>query len=171
MERILYNKDNLTKEDINKEITRMKVLLINDNNEVMIGYSGNVYMFIGGHLEKNESFLDCLNREIEEETGMELDLKNLNPFLKTEMYCKNYFQKGINVNCIIYFFAVRCNSKINLKNTNYTEEEIVGNFEIKKIKLDNFEKEIISNYEKYPLAKGIGIELLNAMKVYKSLNQ
>ncbi len=170
MESILYNKDGLTKEDITEEIVRIKVLLLTAD-EIMVGYSANEYMFIGGHLEPKESLVECLNREVEEETGIKLNLKDASPFLKAEMYRKDYPEIGTNRNNIIYFFAVHLNQEIDSSNTKYTEEEKAGHFATRKIKLANFEEEIIANYEKYPdsKSKSIGIEMINAMRVYNHI--
>jgi len=170
MVQILYNEDNLAKRDITEEIVRIKVLLLIDD-EILVGYSAHEYMFIGGHLEPKESLVECLNREVEEETGIKLDLKEASPFLKAEMYRKDYPEIGINRNNIIYFFAIQLSQEIDLLNTNYTEEEKAGHFVIKKIKLANFEEEITANYEKYPDSKSkcIGIEMINAMRVYNHI--
>ena len=45
MKEVIYNKDNILDKDINKVITRSKVLLINSKNELTLAFSGNVYHF------------------------------------------------------------------------------------------------------------------------------
>ncbi|MBQ7140291.1 MAG: NUDIX hydrolase [Bacilli bacterium] len=167
MERILYNEDNLTKDDITEEVGRIKVLLFNDNNEILVAYCNNIYQYIGGHLEDNEDLITCLNREVEEETGIKLNISELDPFLITEMYSKDWPKKNANRNSIIRYYAIKTNQKIDYNKINLTEYEKSGDFRIRKINLDEFEKVISDNYNIYESAKGIGTEMINAMKVYK----
>ena len=84
MKEILYNYDNLKLEDIDEVVTRTKGLIINSNNEITLGYSHKTYQFPGGHLEDGESLEECLLREIEEETGIEIKDAKLKPFEKMD---------------------------------------------------------------------------------------
>lgn len=59
MKEILYNYDNLTKEEITETVIRVKVLLINKTGKIMVDYCDNIYQFPGGHLENCESLLNC----------------------------------------------------------------------------------------------------------------
>ena len=54
MKEVIYNKDNLTEDDINDVVVRIKVLLINDD-KILIGNENSVFEFPGGHLEQGES--------------------------------------------------------------------------------------------------------------------
>ena len=80
MKEITYNYDNLNDKDINNVVTRVKVLMINSKQELLLGYSHKTYQFPGGHLEKNESLEDCVKRELLEETGIKVETTNLKPF-------------------------------------------------------------------------------------------
>ena len=55
MKEIFINNDKLKDEEIDENVTRVKSLLINDKNQILLGYSHNTYQFIGGHVEKEES--------------------------------------------------------------------------------------------------------------------
>ena len=96
MKVLVHNNDNLTKEDINDYVYRMRGLIINSKNEVLLGYCGGTYQFPGGHLEKNETKIECLKREILEETGIDILNYNKNPFYVIKYYNKNYPKLGIN---------------------------------------------------------------------------
>lgn len=170
MKYIKINKDKLKSEEINKVETRIKILMINSKNEMLVGYSYNCYQFIGGHLEKNEDLLDCLKREVKEETGIEIDVCDVSPFLLKEEFYKDYPKKGDNYNSRIYYFVIYTDSCPNINNTNYTEEELIGNFCYKYIDIDNFEKIIVDNYTKYENAKIIGLEMLVVFREYKNIN-
>ena len=58
MKEIFINEDNLSKNEINEEVIRVKGLIINDKNEILLGYSNNTYQFPGGHLEEGEAISD-----------------------------------------------------------------------------------------------------------------
>lgn len=45
MKQIITNKYNLTDSDMTEVVKRVKVLLANSNNEVLLGYSHNNYRF------------------------------------------------------------------------------------------------------------------------------
>ncbi len=55
MKEIIYSVDNLSFEDNDEEVVRTKALIINSNNEVILGYSHKTYQFPGGHLEDDET--------------------------------------------------------------------------------------------------------------------
>ena len=54
MMEIIKNKHKLQENDITEVVKRVKILLINSNNEILLGYSHNDYQFPGGHVEANE---------------------------------------------------------------------------------------------------------------------
>ena len=74
MKQIITNKYNLTDADMTEVVKRVKVLLVNSNNEVLLGYSHNNYQFPGGHVEENETLIQTVNREVLEETGIEIEI-------------------------------------------------------------------------------------------------
>lgn len=167
MKQIITNKHNLTETDITEVVKRVKVLLINSNNEVLLGYSHNDYQFPGGHVEENETLVQAVNREILEETGINLEIDSLEPFACAIGYYKDWPAEGKNRKIEIYYYEIRTNEKPNLENTEYTENEKDGNFELRYIPLTNVEEELGKNAEKYGDKKGIAREMLELFGVYK----
>ena len=51
MRDIITNKYNLKEEDMTEVVQRVKILLINSNDEILLGYSHHNYQFPGGHVE------------------------------------------------------------------------------------------------------------------------
>lgn len=168
MKHVIKNDLNIKKEDIAKEVTRIKALLINNENEILVGYSDNIYQFIGGHLEDEETLIECLNREINEEVGINLNISNLKPFLLLEHYCNDFPSVDENINCKVYYYVIKTNHKPNLNKTNLTEEEKRTNFQFEYIKLDKLVETITNNFKRFNHAKLIGEEMIYAYNVYKS---
>jgi len=73
MKEYVYNIKNLTDKDIDRVITRTKILFINSKNELLLGYSHGTYQFPGGHLENDEDLSICIKREMLEETGININ--------------------------------------------------------------------------------------------------
>ena len=167
METIIINKYNLKDEDMTEIVKRVKVFLINSKNEMLVGYSNNEYQCPGGHVEEEEEFVDTINREIREETGIELNLKEATPFACSYGYYKDWPDIGKNRKIEIYYYEIKTDELPNLENTKYTESEKKGNFELRYIPLDNVENELVSNANKYSDEHGITKEMLKVIKEYK----
>ena len=140
MEKIFFNDDNLTKEEIDETVIRLKALILNSKNELLLGYSYNTYQFPGGHLEEGESLLDGLKRELKEETGIIFDVSNLEPFQEIRYYSKNYRNTGKNRENIIYYYLIRSDKDYDLSSTNYDTHEIEGNYKLVRVKLGEIER-------------------------------
>lgn len=165
----IYNKDNLTKEDITETVIRVKMLLVNSKDEILLGFCHNTYQFPGGHLENNETLIECVTREVKEETGMELKLDKIEPFFKIKHYNRNYRGTGENRCSKIYYYKINTDEKYNLSNVNYTESEKEGNFELRYIPLKNVEEVLKASISWNEVNSIIVPEMLAVFKEYKNL--
>ena len=143
----------------------LEILLINSNNEILLGYSHNCYQFPGGHKEDGEILSVVLKREIKEEVGIDIEIEN-KPFLCIKYYNKNYFNTGKNRCNKIYYIVVKTNQKPNLSKTEYTEDEIDGNFELRYHKLSEVKQALLDNAEEFISSKGIANEMIMALDCY-----
>ena len=168
MKQIITNRDNLKEEDMTELVQRVKILLINSKKEILLGYSHHNYQFPGGHVEEGENLLDTVNREILEETGIVLNVKDIEPFAEAIGYYKDWPEVGKNRKIEIYYFEVITNELPNLDNTNYTDHEKDGKFELKYIALDDVEKVIEENAKEYGDKHGIAREMLDLFQIYKN---
>lgn len=143
METKIFNQDNLKDSDIDVITTRVKVFLMNDNDEFILAQSNGGLQLPGGHVEDGEKVEETVIREIREETGIELD-KNVipKPFYEIRHYTKNYKNQNINKLSRIIYYYVKSNKKINLDNIHLTEHEKENNFSIRIIHLKDFESAI-----------------------------
>lgn len=167
MKEIITNRDNLTESDVTEVVKRVKVLLINSKNEIILAYSHNNYQFPGGHVEDGEELIETVNREIKEETGLELNVRDIEPFACSIGYWKDWPEEGKNRKTEVYYFEVPCDLEPDLNNTNYTEHEKDGNFELRHINLSKVEDELRKNSKEYGDKNGIEREMLELFKIYK----
>ena len=169
MKEIFHNYDNLEKEEITETVTRIKALLINNDN-ILIGYSDNVYHFPGGHLEENEEYKECLKREIKEECGIDIPKNNIeNPIMKATSFYRNWPYKGVNGESVIYYYVVNTKEYPDTSKINLTEEEREGNFEIRIIPIKDSINELKNNMEKHEENNDIEPDMIEAIKEYERL--
>lgn len=169
MKEILYNYDNLKLEDIDEVVTRTKGLIINSNNEITLGYSHKTYQFPGGHLEEGETLEECLLREIEEETGIEIKDAKLKPFEKITYYNKNYHKSGKNRKNDIYYYIINTDANFDMNNSKLDEWEKDGNFTVKTCPIKNVEQVLIDSIPDNPINKVIVEEMLDIFKEYNKI--
>ena len=168
MEKIINNKYNLSDSDVTETVVRVKVLLKNSSNEVLLGYSHNDYQFPGGHVEDGESLIQAVYRELLEETGIELEPVDITPFACTIGYYKDWPEVGKNRKIEIYYYEIDTDVKPNLDKTCYTENEKDGNFELRYIPLNDIISVLQKNADTYGDKKGITKEMIKLFELYNN---
>lgn len=166
MKEIIYNYDYLTEEDITETVIRTKALIINENH-ILIGNENGVFQFPGGHLEKGESFNDCLKREVLEETGIEItDSEITRPFMKVTFMNKDWPEIGKNRKAEIYYYIINTGKKPNLSKTNYTENELKNNYKIEEFNIYDAIQKIKDNIPRNEKNKVISPDMISAIEEY-----
>ena len=147
MKEVIYNYDNLKENEIDEIVIRCKGLIINNKNEIMLGYCHNTYQFPGGHLEENETLLDCLKREVKEEIGIELNDEEINKNIieKNTHYTRNYCNSNKNRKNEIYYYVIKTNKLPNINNSHLDKNEIDGNYIVKMININDVEQILIDS--------------------------
>ena len=136
MKEIIYNYDLLDDREINNEIQRVKALIINNKDEILFGYADKTYQFVGGHVEDGEDLIAALKREVREESGINLDINYLTPFLKIKYYSRNYPKEDLNTLTTNNYFIVRTDLKPNYGNRSLTDYEEEWGYTVKYIPKD-----------------------------------
>lgn len=116
------------------------------NNKVLLvkHKKKNEYMSCGGHLEIGESFIDCLKREIKEETNLDIDVidsdgkkfhfADISPFF---IMTKNIGDKKL----IILEYLCTTN---NIDNFKLKDDELLEHVFLSKEEINNFKmREIV----------------------------
>lgn len=168
MKEIIYNYDYLNEEDINKYVKRAKMIVENSNGELLVVYSHKNYFLIGGHVEDNESFEECIVREIKEEAGVEIPYKERKPYFSIKYLCKDYPSNGENTKYITNYYSIKYDLIPNLDKIELTEDEKDGNFKLKYIAKEKI-IEILTNSLNTCTKVNVVQDTIDAIKEY--LNQ
>ena len=164
-EEIIYNYDNMEIKDINNVVRRAKIIIETPSKQLILCHSDNNYHLLGGHVENNESDIECLNREIFEEAGVNLNLENLEPFMTIKYLNKNYPKSELNTLTMANYYYLINDIKPDLKNQRLEEGEINGNFTLKYIDKDNA-IEVLENSLKDSTRKGVTQDTIDVIKQY-----
>jgi ADP-ribose pyrophosphatase YjhB (NUDIX family) len=166
MKETIYNYAYLKDEDITEVVIRTKALIINNKN-IILGNENNIYQFPGGHLEENETFEECLKREVLEETGIEIDDSEIKrPFMKVTHLNKDWPAIGKNRKSEIYYYLIETSKNPNMSKVKYTENEKQGNFKIESIPLRESISVIENNISKNEKNKVIAPDMIMAITEY-----
>lgn len=164
---VIHNEDNLTLNDANKVTLRAKLIIENNNDEILICHMGVKYFLIGGHIDNDESDEQCLTREVDEESGVTLDFSNILPIASS-----NYINKDYPQNCDITYtntnyYAIKYDLVPNIEMQNLTEEEKKENFKLMYIP----KNEVINFLENTKEINATLSDTIMAIKVYLNLQK
>lgn len=169
MKEIIYNYDNVDENEINRIVRRAKALIINDNNEVVLALSHNNYYFIGGHVDNDESDFECLSREIKEETGVDIDIKPMKPFLRIKYFNKDYPSDGVNTMSLANYYLLKTNLKENKEERALTDSEEDGDFHIVNLPLYESVK-VLTDSIPNSTRQGAVLDTIEAIKEYINIS-
>ena len=168
MKTIIINDDKLKEEDIERVVIRVKALLFNSSEKILLAYNNNTYQFLGGHVEEGEDKILSLQREIKEESGIDVRLQD-DAFLKIITYDNDYFKTGRKVKNIIYYYRVFSDDIPNFSYTQYDVLEQKSDFDLFYIPFSDLEDFLNHNIKVGMLDEKIGREMLYALIVYKEV--
>ncbi len=169
MKELIINKDNLKPSDIKETATRVKVIMMNEQNEVLLAYCDDDYQFPGGHLNAGEDVYDGLIREVKEETGIESNKDDYYPFMVTKHYEKNYFRTGNNRLNIMVYFVYKKVPVIDDNNIEISNYERKNGFKLCYVNIDKVEDLLIDHTRKFPRFRSIAYEMLPVLDEYKKV--
>lgn len=129
MKQILINEQNLSEEDLEFTVIRVKAMLINSSNEILLAHNNGTYQLPGGHKEDDEEMDVTLIREVKEETGIDIELST-GPFMQIVTYDPNYFGTGKKACSKIYYYIIHTDEVPNYEETNYDELECQTDFNL-----------------------------------------
>lgn len=162
---IVYNYDNILLKDVNNVVRRAKILIENNNGEILTCFCNNNYFFTGGHVDGDESDKECLEREILEETGSTLSLSSLKLFMTIRYFNKDYPNVGDISLYITNYYVIKNDFVPVFENASLTKDEKKGDFKLIYIP----KSDIISILEKSLITatrKGAVKDTIEVLKEY-----
>ena len=117
------------------------IIIVNNNNEFLVGKKGDKFAFIGGFLDpQDNSLLDCANRELFEESGIKTDLKYID-----SIKINDYRYRKSKDSIMTHIFIGKYNQlpkKIDITDFEFKEFKFF-NLENLKINLQDYHKPIL----------------------------
>lgn len=168
MKKVVINEYNLSAQELDYEVTRVKGLIINSKNQILMEFNNNTYQFPGGHLSENEQLEEALLREIREETGIMIE-KLDEPFMQIVTYDKNYFGMGKNVYSSIFYYRIVCDEIPDFKKTDLDELERLSEFGLRYVNLSELETFLEECLANGTIDKNIMREMSLVLKEYNDL--
>lgn len=168
MKKIIINDNNLTDNDIEMIVVRVKALILNSNGKILLAHNNNTYQFPGGHLDDCETMNQCVVREIKEETGIDVELTE-DAFLCISTYDNNYFGSGKKVLNNIYYFRVFTDELPNFNETHYDALELATDFDLFYVYFSDLENFLKKCMDDDSIDKNIGREMLHVVHEYNEI--
>lgn len=149
MREVVFNEQNLSDENIQIFVNKVKVILRNSKDELLVCKRNGVIHFIGGSMEENETYQETAAREIAEETGIVISPLNssLRSFFRMVQYQENYYNSGKNCLLSITYLVCNTDEEFDYNKRNLDENESRECFTLEYIPTSNFARELDNNRE------------------------
>lgn len=171
MKVITYNESNLSDEEIDRKACKVRGLIFNNQNEVLLCKYAGLYILPGGSIDEGETKTEAFIREIQEETGIDVNQNDINQFLIIKDYNRNYYDRklktDINRLTETTFFQTKTNSEISSTNRNLTESELKNGFTVQFVKVDLIPEILKGNDQSNEKVKVFERELLTVLQEYE----
>ena len=169
MKEIVLNKTRLKEDEITVVLEKSRIVLRNDNDEIILTRFGRVYFLPGGKIEYGETPVDTIKREVMEETNINVLLDDIEPFLVVKNYLRDYeLRDGTIANrLLITYYFTGFTTTDNIEYFNLTRVEKEDNLRGFFIEMEEAE-ELINDYNKDdPKASYLAIETKKVLEEYK----
>lgn len=164
---LIINEDNLELKEIQEFNSKVRALLIDENNNILIANYGNTFLLPGGSIDQGEATEEAIIRELKEEIGIDYNLYELTYLNTLKYYQNNYPKRDGNLqNRLIttYYFVGRYKG---ISNQTLTEKERKDNFRLQLVSIDELEELVLNNQNNNPRNIYFVKELLTILEYYK----
>ena len=167
MKKIIINDNNLSDDDIDMSVTRVKGLMINSSGKILLAHNNNTYQLPGGHVDEDETIDACIVREIKEETGIDVEIHD-EPFLVIVTYDYDYFGRGKKVLNTIYYYRFLTDDTPNFDETHYDELELATDFNLFYVNFKDLDSFLVKCLDEGSVDAPIGREMLYVFQEYQN---
>lgn len=172
MKEIILNKTRLKDDEITEVMNKSRIVLRNEDNDITLSRFNRVYFLPGGKIEKGETPVDTIKREVMEETNINVLLDDIEPFVVVKNYLRDYeLADGTIVNRLLTtYYYTGFTTKDNIEYFNLTVEEKHDNLRAFFVEMEDA-IELLKEYDKEnPRATYLAIETLKVLDEYNQIN-
>lgn len=171
--KIEINDDNLNLGDVHEVKSKVRAILVDNKNQILIAKYGNVILLPGGKIEENETIDGAIIRELFEETGQSYEVDELE-FMTTLKHFQSDYPKrnGTSQNRLIqtHYFIGQYKG-ISKENQALSDKEKKDGFQLTLIPIEDLEKMVLENETKNPRNKYFQKEILEVLKIYRKTQE
>lgn len=165
----IINEDGLSIHDINEFNSKVRAILIDENNRILIANYGKVILLPGGSIDNGENVDEAIERELEEELGVKYNRNELDYLTNLKYFQKNYPKRdgSFNNRLIETHYFVGKYKGISSSTQSLTEKEKKDGFALELVELSELEDIVLQNQNNNPRNIYFQNELLTILKTYK----
>lgn len=168
---IIINHGNLKDEEVTETNLKNRLIIMNDDGEILLENYAGVFLLPGGKQEDGENPISGLVREIREETGIDINNEKVEPLVKSKMYIRDYPKVNElgNVNRLskTNYFYLLSNKKTNHEEASFDINEKKYNLTMEFIDINKAIKLVESNSSSNPRKDYFNEELLKVLEEFK----
>jgi len=168
---ITINDEDLKMDEVEEFNSKVRAILIDSENRVLVANYGGVFLFPGGSIEEGEDVGDAVTRELHEETGTAYDKESLEFLTELNYFQRNYLKRnGEASNRLIktYYFCAEY-MPIKESEQTLTEREQKDGFKLEMVPLSELEDRVLNNANDNPRNVYFQKEMLEIVRFYKSI--
>ena len=170
---IVYNPMEITYEEIEEEKRKVRLLICNSSDEILVANYNGIYMIPGGTLEENEildkAIKKALRREIKEEVGIDINGRSIKHFHTIMHYQENYPKvNGKVVNRLVTtdYYKAKIDIDLDAVESNLTDREKEGDFHLEWIDKHKLQKKLVTILSDNPRSEFFHDELRIILEIY-----
>ena len=170
---LVINEDNLQYNEVDEFSSKVRAILIDENNHILVANYNNVYMLPGGKVDKKETIFEGIIRELNEEIGQDYIEDELESFAKLNYFQKSYpkMDGSVKNRLVQTHFFIGPYKQVNKEKQKLSSSEGKANFKLELLSLDNIENIVSNNISDNPRNIYFQKELLFVIDKYKTITK